>query len=129
MKSIKIEHYFLGIIITIILGSIVFLQVQKRTLIASGKLITVRIINRLPSGKGMNNAVYECEFLLDGKVKRNTSTTEIENNKDFYVGKFYPALFLENTNALKVLITPEDFEEFGLKYPDSLLSKVTDISN
>lgn len=90
----------------------------------NGQVINVKIVDYLPPGKSMSQANYRCEFVYNGEVKNLISQSSIRHNKSLYVGEYFPAMYSPKTDAIRILMLPEDFSEFNIPYPDSLLSRV-----
>jgi translation elongation factor P/translation initiation factor 5A len=103
-----------------------FLSQNCRTkdLKTNGKVVNVKIIEMLPAGKAGVPCSYRCEFIYNEKLKNLISSSRVRFNKAFYVGQYFPAMYSEKTGALRILMTSEDFEEFNITYPDSLLNRV-----
>jgi hypothetical protein len=99
--------------------------VKTRDLKKNGVLVEAKITDWLGSHKGAGgvNPSYRCEFHYNGKKLSLISGSRVKEKGMSYVGKIYPALYSERTNAIRLLMFPEDFEEYGRKYPDSLESQ------
>ena len=89
-----------------------------------GVLVEARIIKVLNPYKGGVYFSFECGFIFKDKEKTEISPSKIIKQPNDYLGKTYPALYSESTNELRLLMTPDDYNEYGLKYPDSLPEKV-----
>ena len=90
-----------------------------------GVLVEATITDWLGSHKGAGgvNPSYRCEFFYKGKKLSLISGSRVKGKGVSYVGKTYPALYSEKTNAVRLLMFPEDYEEYNIKYPDSLKSQ------
>lgn len=118
----------------IVIGTVVILfgvAIFTRNMIINdlkdnGKVITVKIIERLLPAKGGVSPSFRCEFTYNEQVKVLISPSSITHNKKSYVGSYFPAIYSPKSDAIRILMKSEDFEEFGIPYPDSLLYKVND---
>ncbi len=91
----------------------------------NGILVNATIVEYLGSTKGGSgvNPNYLCRFKYQGKDRTLISPSGIKSEGQSYVGKTFPALFSSKTNSLRLLITEDDYVEFGIDYPDSLKYK------
>ena len=80
----------------------------------------------MPPGKSMSYALYKCEFNYEGISKILISQSSIEKNIRSYVGQYFPALYSKKYDELRILMRQEDFKEFGIVYPDSLIVRIND---
>jgi hypothetical protein len=113
------------VLLFVVVGGMNFLA--KNDLKNHGVIVNAKIIEYLPPGKAMSDANYRCEFIYKGEIKRLISQSRIRLNKSSHEGQYFPALYSEKYDELRILMTPEDFDEFGIIYPDSLLNKVIDV--
>jgi len=95
---------------------------QTNDLKRNGVIVTATITDWLGSHKGAGgvNPDYRCEFYYKGKKHSLISRSSVKEKGLSYVGKTYLALYSEKTDAVRLLIFPEDYEEYNVKYPDSL---------
>jgi translation elongation factor P/translation initiation factor 5A len=100
---------------------------SARDLKTNGVLVDVRIIEYLPPGKAMSYANYRCEFIYKGEMKKLVSSSNVKYRREFYVGQNFPAMYSEKYDVVRVLMKSEDFEEFNLPFPDSLIYRVIDM--
>lgn len=128
LKGFSILHY------TIVLVSVIFISVffkncvTKKGLREKGVIVNVKIIELLPAGKAGVPCSYVCQFNYKGEILNLTSISSIRNKKNSFVGRYFPAIYLEGSNAIRILMKPDDFEDFGIAYPDSLINRVIDIA-
>jgi len=85
-----------------------------------GVLVEARIIKVLNPYKGGVYFSFQCEFKFNTEERTGISPSKVIKLPNDYLGKTYPALYSERTNELRLLITPDDYNEYGLKYTDSL---------
>lgn len=128
LKRFSALHYGIFIVL-LILCSVVIMNLQKSySLKQNGEIVTVKITESLSPGKGGIYANYRCEFTYKKEVKNLVSQSRIRHNRSSYEGQYFPAMYSSTSDAIRLLMKPEDFEEFGISYPDSLLNRVIDIS-
>ena len=80
----------------------------------NGVIVTAKIVEYLPTVKGMQSANYLCEFTFNDSVRRLVSPSSVKSNRSDVVGKSFPALFSDRTNTLRILIYDEDFERYNV---------------
>jgi translation elongation factor P/translation initiation factor 5A len=129
LSRLRIEHLVLSAMLCIISTVVILNCNNNNDLKSNGKLVSVKIIEYLPPGKAMNFANYKCSFLFNNNSKELISQSRIQSNRIAYVGQYFPAMYSEKTDAIRVLMTSEDFEEFNIPYPDSLLNRVFPVSD
>jgi len=116
------------IIIVITLGGGLFLTYYySNDLKHNGVIVTTKILNVNSGGKMPGG--FNCLVKYNGKLFERPSGTSIYRGRFDFVGKTFPAIYSPNTNSLKILITPGDFEKFNIPFPDSLkwvLSYISD---
>lgn len=128
MQKLKLEHYVIFIILALLVIGFIYVRGSEKDIKKNGVLITTKIVEYLPPGKSMNYANYSCEFSYNGQLKRLTSKSRIQYNRTSFIGSYFPAMYSAKSDAIRILMKPEDFEEFGIPYPDSLLNQVIDLS-
>lgn len=99
--------------------------VQNNDIKENGVLVYATILEYLGATKGGSgsNPNYLCRFTYNGEIRTLISPSGIKSEGQSYVGKIFPALFSSKTNSLRLLITEDDYVEFGIEYPDSLKYK------
>lgn len=129
LKGFSIYHYGTLIVVILLCSVVIKNCISSNSLKKEGIIVNVKILEYLPPGKSMSEANYLCQFSYQGEIKKLISQSRIRHNKSSYEGQYFPALYSDKYNELRILMKPEDFEEFGLNFPDSLLNRVIDISN
>ncbi len=94
--------------------------ISQRDLKKNGTIVYATIQDVLPSGKATASPSFKCRFFFKGKEKVLISSSSIKGNIFSYLGKSFPALYSSKTNSLRLLMTKDDYLEFGIDYPDSL---------
>ncbi len=120
------HKYFISILfITFFFVSIfIYNKLEKLDIKKNGIVVQVKIIDYIPPGKGGRRAQYKCIFEFDKIKKILISQSTIKSNRYFYLKKQFPALYSVKYDAIRLLMTPEDFAEFNLPFPDSLYNKI-----
>ena len=63
--------------------------------------------------------VFQCEITYNGQLKTVTSNSNVMK-KEIFVGKDFLMAYSPLLNIAQILITPEDFEEYNMPFPDTL---------
>jgi hypothetical protein len=113
-NSNKIFWIFISIIILFI-GFWSFYRTYE--LKSNHVLLTGRIIEIASTNK--SSPVFLCEIFYEGNRKIISSTTSI-SKMNLFIGKYFPFIYSNKINGGKILITPEDFNQYGILFPDSL---------
>jgi len=96
-----------------------FIQASRD--LKNGNLINGVFVAKISSALGSTNAYFECKLPFNNKENTITTMTPIKyRNGSILVGHYFPALYSEKYNRLKLLLLPKDFKKRGLSYPDSL---------
>jgi len=95
----------------------------------NGVLINVKITDILFPSKGAGSFNYRCSFIYGGEQKTLISPTSLKEHGRRYVDKLCPALYSPIKNNLRVLLGPEDFEEYNIPLTDSLIEVINRINN
>lgn len=120
-QFLKIKYLISALIILLFVIAGLNQYRQTNDLKRNGVIVTATITDWLGSHKGAGvNPSYRCEFYYKRKRHSLISRSSVKENGMSYVGKTYPALYSEKTDAMKLLIFPEDYEEYNIKYPYSL---------
>jgi hypothetical protein len=107
------------IIIVLFIAGIIFLaKYFEKDLKQNGVIVPTKILNVNSGGK--TGGGFQCLIIYKGKSFDRPSGTSISRGRFDFVGKNFPGIYSPNTNSLKVLITPEDFAQFDISFPDSL---------
>ena len=106
-----------GILFILIAFAIVNQLWKKNDLKSDGIIVNAVIIDMLVPTKGVPS--YQYKFVYNGKVYTDDNNRGIQT-KYFFIGKTFPAMFSPKTGNSELLMTPEDFKEYGLNFPDSL---------
>lgn len=99
--------------------SLIFLRsyrqndLKKHGVIVEAKIIMVNFGGKVSGGFG-------CLINYNGVEKSLSSPSSIRKGSIDFIGKTFPAMYLPGSRVLEVLITPKDFEKFGMPFPDSL---------
>lgn len=121
-KYLQIKYLIpIGIVLLFIIVGINKCE-QTKDLKKHGVLVKATITDWLGSHKGAGgvNPSYRCEFYYKGKKHSLISGSSVKEKGISYVGKTYPALYSEKKDEVSLLIFPKDYEEYNVKYPDSL---------
>ena len=96
--------------------------IENNDLRKEGILVQATIIEYLGSVKGGSgaNPNYLCRFSFKGKERVLVSPSTVKDNGISYVNKTYPALYSVERDALRLLINPEGYNKYTLKYADTL---------
>ena len=94
----------------------------------NGVLIKVKIIDILFPSKGGGSFNFRCSFIYNGEQKTIISPTSIKEHGRRYVYKLCPALYSPKKNTLRVLLRPEDFEEYNISLTDSIIAEINKLN-
>jgi hypothetical protein len=112
----KIENIFIVVAIFI---TVIFMvrssQKRDKLLKENGILLTCKIID-VSMGK---NSSFECEFYYNGKYLRRTAGSRAKKTT-YFLYQYFPLIYAPDIDAARLLITPKDFEDYGIAFPDSL---------
>lgn len=116
----------IGIGVFVIICSIaaIYSMRSRNDIKTNGVLVNVRVVRCIISAKGSQYVDFECEFIFNGLVKNLVSASKVTTKCNRYVGSYFPALYSVKYDAVKVLITNDEFTEYGLEFPDSIRSKL-----
>jgi hypothetical protein len=118
----KWKYYSL---ISLVIALFIFIGIQNKIetndLKSHGIIVNVRIMEFISGKSGYGS--YTCEFFYKGVKKDLISSSNITNHFTYYIGEMFPAIYSEKYEVLRILMIGKDFEEFGLKFPDSLLNR------
>jgi hypothetical protein len=62
---------------------------------------------------------FQCEIFYKGEIKIVTSNTNVDKNQVF-IGKRFLFAYSPKINIGEILVTPEDFKDYNIPFPDSL---------
>lgn len=113
-KSFIVCIIGLGLFIVLI----IWRNANQNNLKKNGVLVEAQII-RVNLG-GRTSGGFQCLITYKGEKKELSSPSSLVGGKFHFIGKTFPAMYLPDKNILEILITPRDFEEFNIPFPDSL---------
>ena len=121
-QYLQLKYIIPAIVVLIITAVGINKCKQNNDLKCNGSIIQAKITDYLSSHKGAGgvNPNFRCEFYYKGRKRSLISNSKVKEKGISYIGKEYPALYSEKTDAVRLLIFPEDYEEYNLKFPDSL---------
>ena len=121
-----------GIVITFVIVIIVLVVVIRQghlnDIRENGVLVNVKIVDVLAPGKGAGSFNFRCSFNYGGEQNILISPTDVREHASRYIGKFCPAVYSPKGNNLRVLLRPEDFEEYNIPLTDSLIEVINSIN-
>jgi len=88
-------------------------DLKKNGVIVNAKIVMVNFGGKVSGG-------FECVINYNGEEKKLSSPSSIRKGSTDFIGKSFPAMYLQRKDVLEILITPKDFEKFNLSFPDSL---------
>ena len=94
-----------------------------------GVLVNVKVIEVLLPPKAGVAVNFRCGFTYNGEQKKLISSSNVKEHASRYVGELCPALYSPKKNNLRVLLRPEDFEEYNVPLTDSLIEVINRINN
>lgn len=89
---------------------------KKNDLRKNGVLLNCRIVDATLFDK---HSDYKVEFYYKG-IKRTGNSKSAIGSTTYFIDQYFPLLFSPQSEAIQVLIVPDDFSEFGIEFPDSL---------
>ncbi len=108
----------LGTTFLLFAGLFVINKLRKSELKRSG--ITLNgIITSYDYPAKSSIADFKYRFNYKGKEYSNNDFVNVKNPSSF-IGKSFPVKFSPKNGESQILIIPQHFEKYGLKYPDSL---------
>jgi hypothetical protein len=100
-------------------GFIFYCIWAKKQILSTGKLTTCRIVSFSSDNKGGNGG-YKCELFIANKWSIVVSPTTITRGKYDLINRYFPMIYSEKMDDGVILITPRDFKDANLPFPDSL---------
>ena len=91
---------------------------RDKKLKENGVLVICKITDIASSNK--NSPSFLCDLYYNGTIKKGYSSSSSAKKLNVFVGEYFPAIYSPDIDILEVLITPKDFEEYNIKFPDSL---------
>lgn len=89
-------------------------DIMENPIIANCQIKKVTFINK----RGYR---IEYEYIINGKIYNSDSYRSIFPLNNVAIGKFFPFIYnKEKPEKHEILITPDNFQEFGIEFPDSL---------
>ena len=74
----------------------------------NGVIVKAKIVKVLSPYKGGVYYSFYCEFEYQGVKRKAISISKIQKEADTFLGKSFPAIYSNNTNTLRLLITSDD---------------------
>ena len=87
-------------------------ELRSKYLLMNCKIISI-------SSNYKSAPTFECEFFYNGQQKIVGSNTNV-NKERIFIGKYFPIAYSPKINVGQILITPEDFKNYDIPFPDSL---------
>ena len=106
------------VMLLFLLGMVILSYIDEADLKKNGVVVQVTILSVNPGGK--SGGGFQCLINYQGESFERPSGTSVKQGRYSFVGKHFPGMYSRNTNTLKILITPEDFEKYNIPFPDSL---------
>src|SRR6185312_12407547 len=106
------------VLIGLFIISIIWTNKDHDELKKNGVIVEAQII-RVNHG-GRTSGGFECLIKYNHEEKKLSSPSSLVGGKFHFIGKTFPSMYLPDKNILEILITPRDFEEFNIPFPDSL---------
>lgn len=107
---------FSGLFLVVIL--LIWYQFKKgKDLKRNGVIVTATIKGILTGSKAPSTFEYKFSYKGIEYIDNNNAGIRTKN---LFIGKTFPAIFSPVTENSQLLLTPEGFNEYGLKFPDSL---------
>jgi hypothetical protein len=105
--------------IGLIIITAIYLIVSKKKLHKNGILLNAKTTNWAPGAKVSLDLKYEFYYKGEKKIGAD-AFNDFRGNPDF-VGRYFPVIYYPGWGGHnQLLITPSDFKEFNLPFPDSL---------
>jgi hypothetical protein len=125
--NLKVQYILPLLIVLLFIATGIHRCFAARDLKKNGVIVHARIVDYLGSAKGGTaaNPGYRCSFSYKGRTLSENSKSRVKRKAFSHIGKWYPAMYSERTHTVRLLMFREDFEEFGLEYPDSLANRAT----
>jgi len=106
-----------SVIFLLIISALVYNQFKSNELRQNGIILNARIIGIGLVTKG--SPTFNYMFNYNGEEFSNESSTGVRK-KNVFIGRTFPIIFSPKTKDSELLISPKDFEKFGILFPDSL---------
>ena len=114
----KISFIGCVVVVALFIVSIIFRNINQNDLKRNGIIVQAKIL-RVNFG-GKVGGGFQCLIEYKNEEKELSSPSSLVGGKFHFIGKTFPAMYLPGKNILEILITPRDFEEFNIPFPDSL---------
>ena len=131
IKNVKL-YYVAGVVVLLLFIYVgIETYLSKSDLRDKGIKVNVKIIEAIFPTHGGGNGSYgfRCVFVYNGEQKKLISASRIKIRASSYIGQTFPALYSKKYDELRLLMTQEDFEEFNLEFPDSMVHRVNQVVN
>ena len=106
------------ILISLVVFCIIFEVYTSNDMKNNGVILNGRILSSsFPARSSVMNFKYE--FYFNNIKFEDYSAAGVTNDYEF-IGKTFPIKYSLKSGRSELLITPGDFEKYGIQYPDSL---------
>jgi hypothetical protein len=113
------KKYLSAIIaVLLFLVTIVLRTISQKKLESEGIIVNARTLNWASSASMGRSLKYEFYFKGE-RIEGDTPFPQIKGLRSFE-GRFFPAIYEPKTGLNELLIFPDDFEKYKIKFPDSL---------
>ncbi|MDB5200834.1 MAG: hypothetical protein JWQ27_243 [Ferruginibacter sp.] len=114
----KKKDFFVWLFIALAAGFLVFWHFYRKDKIQTqGILLTCKIVSITSNFRSAPS--FQCEVIFKGQKLIVGSNTNVDKNKIF-IGKHFPIMYSSEINKGQILVTPNNFAEMGIPFPDSL---------
>ena len=90
---------------------------RKETILNNHVILNCKIISITSNYKSAPS--FQCEIFNKNERKIVGSSTNVKK-VNIFIGKQFPMAYSEQINKGQILITPENYKEFNIPFPDSL---------
>ena len=114
----KLKDKIIWIIFSLLICSMFFWHFYRKNMILTDNVIlTCKILSIASTYRSAPS--FQCEIVYKGERKIIGSNSNVEKKK-LFIGKYFPMAYSPKINKGQILVTPDDFKEINLPFPDSL---------
>lgn len=117
MNKILYKSWFGIIIIGLVIIVIWNISTSTKELRENGILMNAELIDVVTTYRGTPK--YQYKFYYKGKFYIENDASGVQK-LNIFIGKTFPIIYSPKSNRSHLLMTPADFEKFGIPFPDSL---------
>jgi hypothetical protein len=114
----KLRDKIIGLLFAILVAlGILWPFYRKNELNTNYVLLNCKIISKSSNYKSIES--FDCQLIYKGSIKSVSANSGVKK-KNIFVGKYFPMAYSPKLNMGQILITPKDFKDYNIPFPDSL---------